>query len=70
LAEFLAGKEHWVIYPRYRGAWERAGELLAKSREEDLDILDELPGELEEIAFRRRIKTEFTVFIPSRIVLI
>jgi len=57
LAEFLAGKGFWVIYPRYRGAWESGGEFLAKSPHEDvLDILDELPKELEEIAFGRRFQ--------------
>ena len=55
LAEFLAGKGFWVIYPRYRGAWESGGEFLERSPHEDiLDILDELPTELEEIAFGRR----------------
>src|SRR5215472_15260983 len=52
LSEFLASKGFWVIYPRYRGAWESGGEFLAKSPHEDiLDILDELPKQLEEIAF-------------------
>jgi pimeloyl-ACP methyl ester carboxylesterase len=55
LAEFLAAKGFWVIYPRYRGAWESDGEFLGKSPHEDvLDILDELPAEVEEIAFGRR----------------
>lgn len=55
LAEFLAGKGFWVIYPRYRGAWESGGLFLEKSPHEDiLDVLDELPKELEEIAFGRR----------------
>ncbi len=57
LAEFLAAKGFWVIYPRYRGAWESGGEFLAKSPHEDvLDILDELPGELKEIAFGQRFR--------------
>jgi len=57
LAEFLAAKGFWVIYPRYRGAWESDGEFLAKSPHEDiLEILDELPTELEEIAFGRRFR--------------
>jgi pimeloyl-ACP methyl ester carboxylesterase len=57
LAEFLAAQGFWVIYPRYRGAWESGGEFLAKSPHEDiLDILDELPGEVEEIAFGRRFR--------------
>ena len=57
LMEFLAGKGFWVLYPRYRGAWESSGEFLEKSPHEDiLDIIDELPKELEEIAFGRRFK--------------
>lgn len=57
LAEFLAAKGFWVLYPRYRGAWESGGEFLAKSPHQDiLDILDELPAELEEIAFGHRFK--------------
>jgi pimeloyl-ACP methyl ester carboxylesterase len=60
LAEFLAAKGFWVIYPRYRGAWESGGEFLEKSPHQDildnLDILDELPKELEEIAFGRRFE--------------
>jgi pimeloyl-ACP methyl ester carboxylesterase len=55
LAAFLAAKGFWVIYPRYHGAWESGGEFLAKSPHEDvLDIVDELPSELEEIAFGKR----------------
>ncbi len=57
LSEFLAAKGFWVIYPRYRGAWKSGGEFLAKSPHEDiLDVLDELPKELEEIAFGRRFQ--------------
>jgi pimeloyl-ACP methyl ester carboxylesterase len=57
LAEFLAKKGFWVIYPRYRGAWESGGEFLAKSPHEDiLDILDELPTEIEEIAFGQNFR--------------
>jgi pimeloyl-ACP methyl ester carboxylesterase len=55
LSEFLAAKGFWVIYPRYRGAWESGGKFLAKSPHEDiLAVLDELPKELEEIAFGKR----------------
>jgi pimeloyl-ACP methyl ester carboxylesterase len=55
LSEFLAGKGFWVIYPRYRGAWESGGEFLAKSPHQDiLDVLDELPTELQETAFGQR----------------
>jgi len=57
LSEFLAAKGFWVIYPRYRGTWESGGEFLAKSPHQDiLDILNELPTELEEIAFGRRFQ--------------
>ena len=57
LSEFLASKGYWVIYPRYRGAWESGGEFLAKPPHEDiLDVLDELPKELEEIAFGQRFR--------------
>jgi len=57
LSEFLAAKGFWVIYPRYRGAWESGGEFLAKSPHEDiLDVLDELPKELKEIAFGHRFR--------------
>lgn len=57
LSEFLAAKGFWVIYPRYRGAWESGGEFLARSPHEDiLDVLDELPKELEEIAFGQRFR--------------
>jgi pimeloyl-ACP methyl ester carboxylesterase len=57
LCEFLAGKGYWVLYPRYRGAWESGGQFLANSPHEDiLDILDDLPKEIEELAFRRRFR--------------
>lgn len=57
LAEFIAQKGFWVIYPRYRGAWESGGEFLEKSPHEDiLDILDELPSEVTEIAFGQRFR--------------
>ena len=57
LAEFLAGHDFWVLYPRYRGAWESGGEFLARPPHEDvLDFLDALPTELEEIAFGRRFR--------------
>lgn len=55
LSEFLAAKGFWVIYPRYRGAWESDGRFLEKSPDEDiLNIIDDLPKEIEEIAFGRR----------------
>jgi dipeptidyl aminopeptidase/acylaminoacyl peptidase len=57
LSEFLSSKGFWVIYPRYRGAWESGGEFLRKSPHEDiLDVLDELPGKLEDIAFGQRFR--------------
>lgn len=57
LSEFLASKGFWVIYPRYRGTWESGGEFLRKSPHEDIvDVLDELPGELEDIAFGQRFR--------------
>ncbi len=57
LAEFLAGRGFWVLYPRYRGAWESGGEFLARPPHQDiLEILDRLPAELEEIAFGRRFR--------------
>jgi dipeptidyl aminopeptidase/acylaminoacyl peptidase len=55
LSEFLAAKGFWVIYPRYRGAWESGGEFLEKSPDKDiLEIIDDLPREIEEIAFGQR----------------
>jgi pimeloyl-ACP methyl ester carboxylesterase len=55
LVEWLAAKGYWVLYPRWRGAWESGGEFLARSPEQDLsDILDALPGGLRESAFGRR----------------
>src|SRR5580704_9310690 len=67
LSEFLAAKGFWVIYPRYRGAWESSGQFLAKSPHQDiLDIIDdlpkhdlpkdELPKEIEELAFGRHFR--------------
>jgi pimeloyl-ACP methyl ester carboxylesterase len=67
LAEFLAAQGFWVIYPRYRGAWESSGRFLEKSPHQDiLDIIDDLPEhdlpkddlpkEIEELAFGRRFR--------------
>src|ERR1022692_3149784 len=42
LAEFLSGKGYWVFYPRYRGAWESGGGVLARSPH--LDILGGIGG--------------------------
>jgi len=47
LMEFLSRNGYWVIYPRYRGAWESAGQFLEKSPHEDiLDIIADLPKEI------------------------
>ena len=55
LVEFLSKKGFWVFYPRYRGAWESGGELLAKSPHLDvLDIVEELPKGVREVTFGRR----------------
>ena len=55
LMEFLAAKGYWVFYPRYRGSWESAGEFLQKSPERDiLDVIDELPKGVRELAFGQR----------------
>ena len=67
LSEFLAARGFWVIYPRYRGAWESSGQFLEKSPHQDiLDIIDDLPKhdlpkddlpkEIEELAFGRRFR--------------
>ncbi|AOP33384.1 hypothetical protein A0128_05705 [Leptospira tipperaryensis] len=43
LVEFLSSKGYWVIYPRYRGAWESDGEFLKNSPHLDiLNIIDEV----------------------------
>ena len=49
------GKCFWIVYPRYRGAWERGGQFLEKSPHEDiLDSIDDLPKGMDEIASGRR----------------
>lgn len=59
LAKFLSQKGYWVIYPRWRGAWESGGQFLARSPQQDLsDILDELPRGIVELAFRQRFKLD------------
>lgn len=57
LAEFLARKGFWVMYPPLpRGVGKRR-QISGKIAHQDvLDILDELPQELEEIAFGRRFR--------------
>src|ERR1700730_12607760 len=55
LMEFLAAKSYWVFYPRYRGSWESGGKFLQKSPARDiLDVIDELPKGIREIAFGKR----------------
>jgi len=52
LMKFLSKKGYWVIFPRYRGAWESDGEFLEKSPHEDIiDIIDELPKGIRENTF-------------------
>jgi pimeloyl-ACP methyl ester carboxylesterase len=66
LSEFLAAKGFWVVYPRYRGAWESDGQFLERSPHEDiLEIIDDFPKEIEEIAFGRRFR-----FSPDQIFVI
>jgi pimeloyl-ACP methyl ester carboxylesterase len=55
LMEFLAAKDYWVFYPRYRGSWESDGKFLQKSPDQDiLDVIDELPKGVRELAFGKR----------------
>ena len=55
LMTFLAAKGYWVFYPRYRGAWESGGQFLQKSPHLDiLDVIDELPEGVRELAFGKR----------------
>jgi pimeloyl-ACP methyl ester carboxylesterase len=57
LVEYLAGKGYWVFYPRWRGAWESGGQFLERSPVEDiLDIVNELPKGIQELAFSRRFR--------------
>ncbi|MGA8490669.1 MAG: alpha/beta hydrolase family protein [Terriglobales bacterium] len=57
LVEFLSGKGYWVFYPRWRGAWESGGQFLERSPHEDiLDIVDELPKGIRELAFGRTFR--------------
>lgn len=52
LAEFLAKKGFWVVYPRYRGTWESEGSFLEMAPDKDIsDVIDELPNGLTDIAF-------------------
>lgn len=57
LVEFLSRKGYWVIYPRYRGAWESDGIFLEKSPHEDiLDVIEELPRGLKDYTFGEKFK--------------
>jgi len=66
LSAFLAGKGYWVIYPRYRGAWESDGQFLARSPHLDiLDVIDAIPNGLTDLAFGKKFK-----LAPERIYII
>jgi dipeptidyl aminopeptidase/acylaminoacyl peptidase len=55
LMEFLAARGYWVFYPRYRGSWESGGKFLQYSPHQDiLDVVDELPRGVRELAFGKR----------------
>ena len=55
LMAFLAAKGYWVFYPRYRGSWESGGKFLQQSPHKDiLDVIDELPKGVRELAFGQR----------------
>jgi len=57
LAEFLSKEGYWVVYPRYRGAWESGGVFLARSPHQDiLDVIAELPKGLRDCAFGQRFR--------------
>ena len=57
LAEFLSSKGYWVLYPRYRGAWESGGEFLERSPHLDiLDVIDGLSKPFRELAFRKQFR--------------
>lgn len=57
LMTFLARKGYWVFYPRYRGAWESAGQFLARSPHQDiLDVISSLSRGFTETAFSQRFR--------------
>jgi dipeptidyl aminopeptidase/acylaminoacyl peptidase len=57
LMTFLAAKGYWVFYPRYRGSWESGGRFLQYSPHKDiLDVIDELPKGVREVAFGQRFE--------------
>jgi pimeloyl-ACP methyl ester carboxylesterase len=52
LMEFLSEQGFWVVYPRWRGAWESDGQFMATSPHQDIiDVIDELPRGMRETAF-------------------
>jgi len=54
LVEYLSNQGYWVFYPRWRGAWESGGQFLERSPHLDiLDIVEELPKGIQELAFGR-----------------
>lgn len=54
LVEYLSSQGYWVFYPRWRGAWESGGQFLERSPHLDiLDIVEELPKGIQELAFGR-----------------
>jgi len=57
LVEYLSCKGYWVVYPRWRGAWESGGQFLERSPHHDiLDIVGELPKGFQELAFGRKFR--------------
>jgi pimeloyl-ACP methyl ester carboxylesterase len=57
LAAFLSGKNFWVFYPRYRGAWESGGQFLARSPHEDiLHTISALEQSIIEVTFGKRFQ--------------
>jgi hypothetical protein len=66
LVEYLSRKGYWVFYPRWRGAWESGGQFLERSPHEDiLDVVDELPKGICELAFGQQFRCS-----PDRIFVI
>ena len=55
LCEWLSKKGYWILYPRYRGAWESDGQFLSRSPHEDiLDVIGELRKPITEVAFEQK----------------
>jgi pimeloyl-ACP methyl ester carboxylesterase len=65
LMEFLSEQGFWVVYPRWRGAWESDGQFMAKSPHQDiLDVIDELPKGMRETAFGEHFPvTPYEIFV-------